>query len=54
MVASLYLVDTDASKNTRIDVYADNVATNSCRIVIRTWADSVTYRAGVSWVAYGT
>ena len=45
--------DTDCKANARMEVVAENIATDGFDIVFRTWGDSRIARVRVSWMAIG-
>jgi len=51
--AALSLWDTDCNTNARMEVIAENIATNGFDIVFRTWGDSRIARIRVAWIAIG-
>lgn len=50
---ALSLWDTDRDTNARMEVCAENIATDGFDIVFRTWADSRIARVRVGWMAIG-
>lgn len=52
MVTWLQSLDMDKSRNWRIRVSATNVDKNGFTIHADSWADSILYSAGVTWLAY--
>ncbi len=50
---SLSMWDVDTSRNSRIDVEADNVTEDSFEIVFTTWGDTHIARVRVAWMAVG-
>jgi hypothetical protein len=52
VVTWLHSLDMDKSHNWRIRVYPSDIDANGFTIHADTWADSILYSAGVTWVAY--
>lgn len=50
---SVSLWDVDTASHMRADVSAENITTESCEIVFRTWGDSRVARIRVAWMAIG-
>ncbi|KFA60174.1 hypothetical protein S40285_09749, partial [Stachybotrys chlorohalonatus IBT 40285] len=52
VVTFLQSLDMDRSRNWRIRCYATDIDTNGFTIHADSWADSILYSAGVTWLAY--
>ncbi|MFB9151558.1 H-type lectin domain-containing protein [Roseovarius ramblicola] len=50
---ALSLWDTDCKTNARMEVRAENIATDGFDIVFRTWGDSRVARIRAGWIAIG-
>ena len=48
----LQSLDMDKNKNWRIKVYPSDIDTDGFTVNANTWADSILYSAGVTWLAY--
>ncbi len=51
VMVALSHIDTTDSANTRIDVQAINIDTNSFDVQMKTWSDSKIYGLAVEWIA---
>lgn len=54
VLVSIYNADVDCHKNFRVSVFAKRIDAKGFTVNINTWADTVLYDCGVSWIAVGT
>ena len=52
IVCFLNLLDIDRNTNWRVKAYASDIDANGFTIHVDTWADTILYSAGVTWLAY--
>jgi hypothetical protein len=53
VVVSLNRIDIGSQENSRVLLATDTINANGFELIVTTWADTVLYSAGVSWIAYG-
>jgi hypothetical protein len=53
VIAAINKLNFDSARNLRIKAYADNVVNDGFTWHANSWADSLCYGAGVSWIAFG-
>ncbi len=51
---SIQIFDMQSGPNPRIAVYPQNITSDGFDLLFYTWADTIIYSAGASWIAYGT
>lgn len=52
VIVSLISLDINPAYGSRLSLYTENITPTGFDIVIHTWADTVVWAAGASWVAY--